>query len=79
MRYREIASLTRYPHAVTIAVDPAHFSDFERLTRNRRDLRLLDVDHSQPDVWRLRIGCASEEAARGIRDVRGDSRVDAAG
>lgn len=33
-----------------------------------RELRLLDLDDSEPDAWTVRIGCASERVREAIEE-----------
>jgi hypothetical protein len=63
MRYHEIIAPRTHPFIATITIDPADFHQFERLTRDRPEVRLLYRDDRRPDWWALRVGCASAEAA----------------
>jgi hypothetical protein len=70
MRYREITGPTTHPYIVIITIDPCDFHNFERLTQDRDEVRLLRRD-DHADKWLLHVGCASRETARRIEDECG--------
>lgn len=52
-----------HPYEITITIDPADFSEFERLTQDSETVRLISVDRD-PDLWTLHVACASDEVAQ---------------
>jgi hypothetical protein len=63
MRYHEIIGPRSHPYIATISIDPADFRQFERLTEDRPEFRLLHCEDREPDCWTLSVGCASAEVA----------------
>lgn len=63
MRRHEIT----HPYVTEIRIDPAQFFDFKRLTQDAPEIRLISCDDSEPDLWTLRVACASEEVARRLQ------------
>jgi hypothetical protein len=61
MRYHEIIGPRSHPHIATIVINPADFQQFERLTEDRPEVRLLHCDDSEADCWALTLACASPE------------------
>ncbi len=39
------------------------------MTEDARELRVLDVNDSQPDQWTVRLGCASQRVCEMIEDA----------
>jgi hypothetical protein len=60
MRHAEIIAPANYPHVVELHIDPVHFHRLERFADDEETFRILKVDRSEPDVWTVHIGCASE-------------------
>lgn len=56
-----------HAHVIDIELDPADFARFSCLTNDAPEVRVIDVDQSQPDVWTVRIGCASDDVAHRLR------------
>jgi hypothetical protein len=64
MRSHEIS----HPHVVELSIDPADCGRLERDVADARELRLLNIDDSAPDVWKVRIGCASRRVQAMMED-----------
>lgn len=65
MRYREIST---HPHVIQITIDPVQFAEFERLTQDSRNVKLLLCEDREPDVWTLHVACASAGVAERMID-----------
>jgi hypothetical protein len=72
MRYSEIhrrpAAPDSHPFVADIAMPPPAFPGFERLMRDRRDVRLL-WRADRPDTVVVHAACASEAARERLRDA----------
>lgn len=53
-----------HPHTTTLRVEPERLYDFRRLTQDSRDVELVAVDDSDPDMVSLHIACTSYEVMR---------------
>ena len=51
-----------------ISIDPADIHRLEQVIDNARELRLLDVDDSEPDEWTITVGCASDRVRERVED-----------
>jgi hypothetical protein len=58
---------TTHPYIIAITINPVLFADFERLTEDRDEVRLLRREIG-PDLWTLHVACASEEVARRMEE-----------
>jgi hypothetical protein len=67
MRYREIvrrpATTDSHPFVTDINTDPAAFDDFERVMKDREDVRLL-ARIDGPDRSLAHLGCSTERVRR---------------
>ncbi len=69
MKIQDILGPSTHPHRVLITIDPADLSGLERHIENQRQLRLLEIDDSKPDVWSVTIGCASRRVADHVKEM----------
>lgn len=58
-----------HPYLAEITLDPADYYPFSCLTEDAPELRVLDVDKSQPDIWTVFVACASAEAASRLKSA----------
>jgi len=63
MRQHEVTAPANYPHVVDLHIDPVHLHRLERYADETETYRVLRIDRSQPDLWTVTIGCASEAVA----------------
>ena len=68
MRYAEITAPDTHPHVAVLHIDPVQYSDLERRVQDRDEVRILRCDSSQPDIWTVHLGCASEAVAERMED-----------
>lgn len=68
MRYTEIKPPKTHPYVISIHIDPVDLVRLEDLASDRREVKILDVDDGEPDVWIVRVGCASQAVADKIED-----------
>jgi hypothetical protein len=54
-----------HPYLATIAMDPAHWINYEAAFADRPEVRQLGVDQSLADCWMVYTACAS----RAVRDL----------
>lgn len=57
---------TTHPYTITLTIDPADYYEFERLTRDREEIHLVQRE-TGPDLWTLQVACTSEEVARRMK------------
>lgn len=69
MRYKEICPPKTHPYVAYIAIDPIRFAQLQRMTEDAPELRFLDYDDSTPDVWTVRVGCASRAVKSALEDA----------
>lgn len=48
-----------HPYLATILLDPADVGKFERLSEDQPAVRILGIDRSTPDQWRVFAACAT--------------------
>ena len=58
-----------HPYVAEITLDPADYYRFSCLTDDAPELRVLDVDKSQPDIWTVFVACASAETASRLKSA----------
>lgn len=68
MRMNEISPPTSHPYVAEVTIDPADWPRMGRMIDEARELRLLDLDDSQPDEWTARIGCASRRVQETVAE-----------
>lgn len=71
MRYREIAPPKTHPHLAVLWIDPADLRQVQRLAEDRPEMRFFDFDDSKPDLWSVRVACASREVVERLEDAWG--------
>ena len=54
-----------HPYVATIVMDPATWSRFEANFEDRPEVKIRQLDSSQPDQWTVYVACASER----VRDL----------
>jgi hypothetical protein len=48
-----------HPYVTTLLLDPSDVAKFERLFANEPAVKILGIDQSPPDKWRVFVACAS--------------------
>jgi hypothetical protein len=48
-----------HPHIASIAIEPAVWANFHCTFEDQPEVKLLSVDRSKPDVWMVKVACAS--------------------
>jgi hypothetical protein len=71
MRLHQITPPTSHPHVAEITIDPADWNRVQRMIEEARELRLVELDDSQPGTWTVRIGCASERVREAVEEQWG--------
>ena len=57
-----------HPYVVSLQIDPVDLVRLEDLAMERREIKILDVEDGEPDVWTVHVGCASQAVADKIED-----------
>jgi len=57
-----------HPYTAEITIEPVRFLHLEQAVEDARNLRMLDVDDSQPDLWTAWIACACDETRERMED-----------
>lgn len=52
-----------HPRVIDIELGPADYARFRQLADDAPELRVLDVDQSEPNVWTMHVACASAETS----------------
>lgn len=60
--------LTSRPYMAEVEIDPADFARMEQMFSDADIVRVVEVDRTAPDTWRVWIACPSEEVADRIKD-----------
>jgi hypothetical protein len=71
MRFAEVSPPRSHPHVITMSIDPVELNGWQRRICESPELRLLDFDDSEPDLWTIRIGCASRAVASAVEEKWG--------
>jgi hypothetical protein len=71
MRYRDIVRPRSHPYIATLTIDPADLRRIQSLVEDRPELKFLDYDDSKPDLWTVRVACASREVVNRLEDAWG--------
>jgi hypothetical protein len=51
-----------------MTIDPVDLNGWQRRVAESPELRFLDFNDSDPDLWIVRIGCASRAVASAVED-----------
>lgn len=68
MRLHQITPPASHPYIAEITIDPADWNRVQRMIEEARELRLIELDESQPDGWTVRIGCASLRVQEAVEE-----------
>jgi hypothetical protein len=68
MRHFEINPPASHPYIAVLRIDPVQFHELERRIQDRDEVRILHCDSSEPDIWAVHLGCASEAVAERMED-----------
>ena len=49
-----------HPYLATLTLDPADLIEFERFSQDRSEVRIGEIDQTQPDTWAFFVACTSE-------------------
>ena len=68
MGYQYNAPPSTHPYVAKLTVDPADLRYIQDLCDEKPELKFLDYDGSKPDLWRVRVGCASRTVLERLED-----------
>jgi hypothetical protein len=55
-----IKGIKSHPYIATLVMDPADLWRFERVFEDEPQVKIMKVDHQQPDNWTVYVACASQ-------------------
>jgi hypothetical protein len=68
MRYSQVATPTSHPYTATLHIDPVRWQRLEHIIDEGKEFRLIRLNNSEPDIWTVLIGCASQAIADRMED-----------